>query len=216
LNWALVIIALAASALFFREVNSIRKSQRERIREESWPQFEEAYISAIQSGISISDSFSFVADFESPGLRNEVTELISNIDRGESLEQALRKFRAKVALASADLFVAIISLANHSGGNSLVSALTQHVQAVRFELAARGDVRARQGAILSVAKLGLLSPWVLVAVLSVNPQTRETFNSVAGQALLLGGFAVSFVAYRLVVAAGKLAKFKHIFEISYV
>jgi tight adherence protein B len=210
-NWALVVIAIIASGLFLREIYTIRKFQLERTRDESWPQFEEAYISALQSGISISDSFSFVAEFETPGLRNELSELVSNLDRGENLEQALKKFRAKVALASAELFVAIVSLANHSGGNSLVSALTQHVEAVRFELTARGDVRARQGAILSVAKLGLLSPWVLVAVLSVNPQTREAFNSVAGQVLLLGGFAISFVAYRLVVAAGKLPKFKRIF-----
>jgi tight adherence protein B len=202
-NWALVFIAVAANGLFAREVFVIRRSKKLRDKEAAWPQFEETYISALQSGISVSESFSFAADFETPAVSADLAQVISDLDRGIPLKKALDLFRNRVGLSHADLFVSIVALAHDQGGQSLVAALSEHVEAVRFELVAKGDVLARQNAILTVAKLGLLAPWVLVAVLSVNEQTRNSFNSFAGNSLLIGGFAISFLAFRLVVAAGK-------------
>lgn len=212
MNWSLLLIAVLAGALLYREIGVIRKDAAGIRRERAWPQFEETYISGLQSGISITDTFSFANDFNLPELNRPISELVNELDRGVNLATALGNFRNRVQLEQADLFVEIVSLAHRTGGQNLVTALTNHAKAVRFELSARGDVRARQSAILNVAKLGLLSPWVLVAVLSTNEQTRNSFNSTLGQALLFAGFAVSFLAYRLVVAAGRIHKFNRIFK----
>jgi tight adherence protein B len=211
LNWALVVIAISAIALAVREFRAIGKELNRNKREQAWPQFEEVFISGLQSGISVTDTFSFSTDFDLPELNVSLRELTSSLDRGLPLISGLEQFRKKVDLPQADLFAAIVGLAHRTGGQNLLSALKEHASSVRFELAARGDVRARQNAILSVAKLGLLSPWVLMAVLSVNEQTRNSFNSSLGQTLLVCGFAISFVAYRLVVAAGRLSNFSRIF-----
>lgn len=211
MSLSLGFICLAAFGLFLREIKVIRKSKVQLARENAWPQFQETYISALQSGISIPDAFSFVKDFELPEFAELVSDLVADLDCGSSFHNAVEKFRDRVALGSADLFIAIVSLAHKSGSQNLVQALSDHSTAVRFELAADGDIRARQNAILSVAKLGLLAPWILVAVLSVNEQTRNAFNSWLGSLLLIGGFAVSLLAYRLVVAAGLRLQFRRIF-----
>lgn len=215
MNWALVLIVGSAVLLLLREISVIRDERKQLLREEAWPQFEETYISGLQSGISVSETFSFANDFDLPALAEPLRELVSNLDRGQPLGSVLQIFKAKVNLAEADMFVAIVSLAQRTGGQNLIQALVEHAKSVRFELAAKGDVRARQNAILSVAKLGLLAPWILVAVLSFNEQTRNSFASPMGQALLVSGFAISFVAYRLVVSAGRMSKFARIFKVTH-
>ena len=206
-----MVIALGAAFFAFREIQLIRSKHLLIKRERSWPQFEEAYLSSLQSGISIIESFSFVAELGPSGLESELQELIDLIDNGHSFTKSLKVFRQKVGLTTADLFVEMVLLAHATGGSSLVQALQAHVKEIRFRIAAKGDVESRQSAILSVAKIGLLAPWLLVGVLSINESTRTAFNSVSGQLLLVGGFAISLVAYRLVVAAGALTQYQRIF-----
>lgn len=212
MNWAIVLIVGVSILLLLRELSVIRNERKQLRREEAWPQFEETYISGLQSGISVADTFSFANDFDLPALSESLAELVSNLDQGQPLATGLQRFKIRVNLAEADMFVAIVSLAQRTGGQNLIPALVEHAKSVRFELAAKGDVRARQNAILNVAKLGLLAPWILVAVLSFNEQTRNSFGSPIGQGLLVAGFAISFVAYRLVVSAGRISNFKRIFK----
>lgn len=212
MNWALVLIVISSGLLLAREFNLIKRERINLRREQAWPQFEETYISGLRSGISISDTFSFVDDFELPELKAPLKALVQDLDRGKPLVSALSGFQSTVRLEQADLFVAIVSLAFRSGGHNLVQALSHHAQAVRFDVAARGDIRARQNAILAVAKLGLLSPWILLLVLSSSEQTRNAFMTFEGQLLLVGGFGVSFIAYRMVVSAGRSSAFKRVFE----
>lgn len=207
MNYAVVFIVMATFALVVFEVRVIRKDRLTQAKQAAFPEFEDTYISALQSGISISDAFSFANDFELPQMGKPLNKLVAGLDRGLPLLRGLEEFRESVALSQADLFVAIVALAHQTGGQNLVSSLSQHVNAIRQELAAQGDVRARQSAILSVAKLGLLAPWVLVGVISVNEQTRFAFNSFGGNILLTSGFGVSILAYRLIVASGKLPGF---------
>lgn len=212
MNWAIPLISVVSGLLLAREIRVIKRERSNLRRELAWPQFEETYISGLQSGISISDTFSFVADFDLPELRESLKRLVQDLDRGKPLVEALAKFQTEVRLEQADLFIAIVSLAFRAGGQNLVQALSDHAQAVRFDLAARGDIKARQNAILTVAKLGLLSPWILLVVLSASEQTRKAFITAEGQLLLVAGFGVSFIAYRMVVAAGRSAAFKRVFE----
>lgn len=208
MNLALLLIFLLSLALIAFEVRAIRREQLATAKLAAWPQFDDTYISALQSGISIADAFSFANDFELPLIGGDLKLLVGDLDRGVPLVRAVESFRQRIALSQGDLFAAIVVLAQQTGGQNLVQALTDQVAAVRAELAANGDVRARQSAILGVAKLGLLAPWILVGVLSVNEQTRLAFNSVAGNLILMAGFGISFLAYRLIIAAGRLPGFK--------
>jgi tight adherence protein B len=197
--------------ILFFDLRRTRLSRRMKKRESAWPQFEELYISALQSGISSADAFSHAAGFGPVEFDKELNQLISDLDRGMRLEVALRTFGKSLGLAYADLFIEIVVLANETGGQNLIPALQEHADSVRDDEVAKGSVLARTSAILNVAKLGLLSPWILLSVLGGNQGSREAFATFSGQLLLVGGFAVSLIAFRLVAKSGELPKLPRVF-----
>lgn len=207
----LALIALSAIGFAIFEFRAISLARNLKKLESAWPQFEELYISALQSGISISDAFSYARDFSIKGLEPQLNELVKLLDRGSALDLALRDFGKSLKLRQAHLFVEIVTLAHQTGSQNLVSSLIEHAKSVRAEITASGNISARNGAILGVAKLGLLAPWVLFIVLSVNEGNRETFNTLAGSMVLLGGFSISLLAYQLVSRAGRQVTLPSVF-----
>lgn len=204
MTWSLPIIMFAALVLMVLEVRAVKKNRLLRARKLAWPQFEETFISALESGIPVSDAFSYCQEFGFVALEAPVDELVLSLDRGIQVDKAVRFFGRRIDISFADLFVEIVCLAHKTGGQNLIPALIDHVASVRFELSASSAIESRTGAVLAVGKLGLLAPWVLLAMLCVNERNRASFDNQSGGLLLLGGFAVSLLAFRLVVKAGSM------------
>jgi tight adherence protein B len=194
---------VGACLLLIYEFRSIRLERDLKRVKAAMPGFVELYCSAIQSGVSLEDAFTYISEFKTEGLDVELRRVDQELARGKGFIQVIDDLRNKLACAEADRFVGILKLAHLTGGQSLVANLQSLASELRQSNASEGSVAARLGAILIVAKLGLLAPWVLVAVLSVNEQSRIAYLSDAGGILLLVGFLVSVVAYRLVMLAGK-------------
>lgn len=213
MTWALPIIVISGALLAFLEVRSVRTRRKLFRQQQLWPQFEELYISALQSGISLSDAFSYAEEFELGELKQPISKLVKQIDSGARLPDALDHFGNELRFGAADLFVEIVQLAHQTGGQNLIYSLQEHVRSVRLELEAKGSAAARNGSILVVAQLGLLAPWVLLAVLCINEQNRLVFDSEIGGLLLLGGFSVSLLAFRLVVKAGTIRPLPRVFGV---
>jgi tight adherence protein B len=211
LIWSLGIIILSTAVLVSLEVRAVAAKRKVVKQSELWPQFEELYISALQSGISITDAFSYAEEFGLGELQKPISLLVKKIDSGVRLPDAIISFGAELRFGAADLFVEIVRLAHHTGGQNLIQSLQDHVREVRFELEANRSSAARNGAILTVAKLGLLAPWVLLGVLCTNEQNRLVFGTDSGGLLLLGGFSLSLLAFRLVVKAGQQRSLPRIF-----
>ena len=57
---------------------------------------------------------------------------------------------------------------------------------------------------VSAARLGVAAPWIVLFVLASRPEAVAVYASPGGTALLLIGFVVTVVAYRLMVALGRL------------
>ncbi len=212
MNYGLVLVLMGALVILIFDLRKTKNARRLKRREAAWPQFEELYISALQSGISPADSFSQAADFGQLVFEKDLANLITDLDRGMRFEQALRKFGTSLNLAYSDLFIEIVVLAHETGGQNLIRALQEHVDSVRDDEAAKGAVLARTNAILNVAKLGLLAPWVLIAVLSGNQANRAAYTTLEGQLLMVGGFALSLLAFRLVAMAGELPRLPRVFD----
>jgi tight adherence protein B len=212
-TWALPIIVICASLLALFEVRSVRAKRRLQRQQLLWPQFEELYISALQSGISLADAFSYAEEFELGELKQPISKLVKQIDSGKRLPAALQVFGSDLGFGACDLFVEIVQLAHQTGGQNLIHSLQEHVRSVRLELEANSSATARNGSILVVAQLGLLAPWVLLAVLCINEQNRLVFDSETGGLLLLGGFSASLLAFRLVVKAGTIRPLPRVFGV---
>jgi tight adherence protein B len=169
----------------------------------SLPGFVELYCSAIQSGVSLEDAFAYISEFKTEGLDHELKRVEHEMAKGKSFIDVTDGLRMRLACSEMDRFVGVLKLAHLTGGQSLVANLQVLAAELRQSNTSEGAIEARLGAILIVAKLGLLAPWVLVVVLSVNEQSRAAYLSDTGGLLLLVGFLVSVIAYRLVLLAGK-------------
>ena len=203
LIFALGMIISGAVWLIWLEIKTIRFNSRKQRRRSAWPTFVDLYVSAIQSGVSLADAFSYVADFQLPEFQQELRQLDFDLAKGRGFVDALQSFKKRLGFSQADLFVESLTLAFLHGSQNVIDFLENQASSVRTENSTQGAIEARNGAIITVAKLGLLAPWIMVAVLSVNETNRAAYFSDAGGILLFMGFAISLVAYRLIITAGR-------------
>lgn len=208
----LPIVFVLASGWFILELRSSHLKRNAQLRLNSWPSFVESFTSAIQAGISITQAFQLVAEFDVPGLRSATRSLRDRLDRGERLEEALELFRKEVGLLECDFFVKLLIICHRNGGSALVRSLATHASLTRRHIAAIGDASARHGAILAVGRLGVAAPWILLLVLGVNESARQPFNSPAGITLLLSGLLVSAAAFYLMKKTAAIPSFTRVFQ----
>jgi len=173
------------------------------VNHSAWVVFEEAFISCLQSGLGIVDAFRLSAEFPIEGVTPKIEALLAEIDSTSNLETSIRNFGRSFKDAKVDLFVEIVILCHGTGSQNLVSSLQNHVRAVRHEIKALGDVKARTGAILGVAKLGLFAPWLLVLMLCFNEANRSAYFSLTGFLILSAVFVTTLIAYRWVYLLGR-------------
>ena len=114
--------------------------------------------------------------------------------------------RLKTALADpvADRIIETLRMARQVGGTKLGTVLRALASSVREEAALRAEVDARQSWVRAAAVLGVIAPWVVLVLLASRPEGARAYSSPEGILLVLGGAAVSVVAYRLMLRLGRL------------
>ena len=68
----------------------------------------------------------------------------------------------------------------------------------------RAELEARQSWTVNAARLAASAPWVVLAFLSMRPESVRAYATGVGGLVLLSGAALTVVAYRLMVRIGRL------------
>src|SRR5690606_14291407 len=89
-------------------------------------------------------------------------------------------------------------------GTELPTVLRALAASLRQEAAVRAEVEARQSWIRGAARLGVAAPWVVLLLLASRPEAAAAYNSPGGLVLLAVGLAVTIIAYRIMLALGRL------------
>jgi tight adherence protein B len=95
-------------------------------------------------------------------------------------------------------------MAREVGGSDVTAVLRGLAGYLREDAALRAEVVARQSWIRNAARLGVAAPWLLLLVLASRHETLVAYDSAAGTMLILAGVVVTFVAYRAMIALGRL------------
>ena len=77
-------------------------------------------------------------------------------------------------------------------------------QFLRDDARTRAELETRQGWTVSAARLALAAPWIVLAMLSLRPQTVAAYDTSLGVAVLAGGLAASLTAYRIMLRVAAL------------
>jgi tight adherence protein B len=117
---------------------------------------------------------------------------------------ALDELKQTLADPVGDRVVETLRLAREVGGTELPAVLRSLAAALRADAAVRAEAEARQSWVVIAARLGVAAPWVVLLLIASRPEAAAAYNSPGGLLLVAGGLAVTVVAYRLMLALGRL------------
>jgi tight adherence protein B len=203
-------IALGAIAIELETLTSMAKNRRRELSQ-LWPEVLDAVHSAISSGMTLSDAFDDLSQSGPQRLRSHFQLLSHRLDTGWSFEQSIDELKSSLGEVHADRLCEVLRLVSHNGSESLGQTLRQQAISLRRDLAVAGQIESKQGWVSGTAKIAVAAPWIVVALLATRKENAAIFNTSEGAAILLLGFVVCAVAFRLVQLLGSLPQQPRVF-----
>jgi tight adherence protein B len=194
-----VVVALAPLS-----VVSARARKRRRQLRAAWPDLVDHLVSSVRAGQSLGDAIAGLAELGPVELRPAFREFSATVIATGTLGPALDDLKARLADPVADRIVETLRMAREVGGTELPSVLRALSASLRQDAAVRAEVEARQSWVVNAARLGVAAPWIVLLLLAGRPEAAAAYNSAAGLTLLGVGFVVTVVAYRIMMAVGRL------------
>lgn len=201
---ALAIAAAGLGAALPLAVLSARAASLRKALRQTWPDLVDHLVSGIRAGLPLAEAVGALAEVGPPETRFAFREFERRALGTGTLATALDGLKSDLADPIADRIVETLKLARDVGGSELPAILRTLAASLRADAAVRSEVEARQSWVRGAARLGVVAPWVVLLLLASRPEAAAAYNSPAGLGLLAVGLAVSIVAYRVMIALGRL------------
>ena len=177
-----------------------------------WPEVTDHLISAIHSGLSLSEALVGLSTRGPERIRPYIhtfrQELLSNGD----FVSATERLKARLNSQGSDHILEAILLAKSLGGSQLLQIFRTLGDFLRQDLALRKEIEIKHGWIKNSAHLSSAAPWLLLLLLSSQPGTAQSFAQPGGIAILLIGVILTSVAYLWMGKLGQLPNPPRVFE----
>jgi tight adherence protein B len=194
---------LAVGALPFAVIASRARSRRRAMRA-VWPDAVDHLVAGLRSGQALPDALLALGEGGPVPLRPAFVAFAADLGATGQLALALDALKRRLADPVADRVIETLRVAREVGGTELPAVLRALAAHLRADAALRSEVEARQSWVVSAARLGVAAPWLVLLLLAARPEAVRAYNSPAGVTLLAIGFAVTAVAYRVMIAVGRL------------
>lgn len=197
---AVGLVALVLPAVVVRS----RASGRRRAARVVWPDVVDHLVSAVRSGLALPDSVVSLAHGGPAHTRSAFAEFESAYRATGDFGGSLTTLKNRLADPVADRILETLRMSREVGGSELISVLRNLAAYLRQEAAIRSEVEARQSWVVNAARLGVAAPWIVLLLLASRPEAAAAYNTAAGGILIVGGLGVTVVAYRLMLALGRI------------
>lgn len=194
------LVALAAPPALLGWRSATRRRNLARI----WPDVVDHLVASIRSGLSLPDSVVALSSAGPAALRESFEHFERNYRITGNFAGCLDQLKQRLADPTADRILETLRMAREVGGSELPSVLRSLSATLRQEVAVRAELEARQSWVTNAAKLGAAAPWLVLLLLSSRPEAAAAYNTPSGAVLILTGVGVSLLAYRLMLALGRL------------
>ncbi len=206
-----VAAALVAAAAPAAAINW-RASTRRRAGRILWPDLVDHLVSAVRSGLALPDSVVTLAHSGPEATREAFSAFERDYRATANFGACLDSAKARLADPVADRILETLRMSREVGGSELTTVLRNLSTYLRQETAIRTEVEARQSWVVNAARLGVAAPWVILMLLATRPEAAAAYNTATGAVVIAAGAGVSFVAYRLMVALGRLPEERRWFQ----
>jgi tight adherence protein B len=181
-----------------------RARRRRRMMRGTWPDLVDHLLAGIRSGLSLGDAVSALAEVGLPETRAAFEQFERTRVATGTLGPALDELKLRLTDPVADRIVETLRMARDVGGSELPRVLRALSSSLRQDAALRAEVEARQSWVVNAARLGVVAPWLVLLLLAARPEAAAAYAGPAGTVLLTVGLAITVVAYRLMIALGRL------------
>ncbi|GGE85577.1 type II secretion system F family protein [Mycetocola zhadangensis] len=169
-----------------------------------WPDVVDHLVGSVRSGLALPDAVASLSRTGPEMLREEFAGFERDYRSTGSFSGSLDRLKDHLADPVPDRIIETLRMAREVGGADLATVLRSLSAYLRSDHAIRSEVEARQSWIKSAAKLGVAAPWLILLLLSTRPEASVAYNSPGGAVLIAVGAAVSVIAYRIMLALGRL------------
>ena len=169
-----------------------------------WPEVVDHLVAAVRAGVPLAEAVAGLATRGPAQLRPGFARFEEQWRRGGTVGPALDAAKEWFGDPTADRIVEVLRMAREVGGTELPSVLRDLAAHLRQDLALRAEVEARQSWVTNAGKLGLAAPWIVLALLATRPEAARAYATPAGTLLLVAAAVVTVVAYRVMLALGRL------------
>ena len=183
---------------------TVRARARRRAARLVWPDVVDQLVSAVRSGLSLPDSVAALASTGPPATRDAFATFEADYRATGNFGVCVSELKERLADPTADRILETLRMSREVGGTELTAVLRNLASYLRQEASIRSEVEARQSWVVNAARLGVAAPWIVLVMLGTRPEAAAAYNSSAGVLLIVGGLAVSVVAYRIMIAVGRI------------
>jgi tight adherence protein B len=181
-----------------------RRAQRSVELRELWPEAVDNLASAVRAGLSLPEALTALGVRGPEQLRSPFRRFGEDYRATGRFNESLDRLKANLSDPVGDRVVEALRMAREVGGTDLGRLLRTLSGFLREDARTRAELETRQGWTVNAARLALAAPWLILLLLSTNPQAVAAYNTATGALVLAGGGAVSFVAYRLMIRIARL------------
>jgi tight adherence protein B len=181
-----------------------RRAQRAVELRELWPEAVDNLASGVRAGLSLPEALTALGVRGPEQLRSPFRRFGEDYRATGRFNESLDGLKTALSDPVGDRVIEALRMAREVGGTDLGRLLRTLSQFLREDARTRAELETRQGWTVNAARLALAAPWLILLMLSTRPQAVAAYNQPAGAVVLLGGGAVSFVAYRLMIRIARL------------
>jgi tight adherence protein B len=176
---------------------AVRGRARRRLaaRRLLWPDVVDHLGSGIRAGLALPEAVAQLADRGPEPLREPFRAFAEDYRASGQFGECLDALKDRLADPVADRIVEALRLTREVGGTDLGRLLRTLSQFLREDLRIRGELEARQSWTVNAARLAVVAPWVVLALLIGRPEAAAAYRTLTGSIVLLAGGLGSAVAY---------------------
>lgn len=197
------VFALAAGYVPLALVQG-RARRRQRDFAEVWPDAVDNLASAVRAGLSLPEALAALGQRGPEQLRPAFSSFALDYQVSGRFSDCLDRLKERLADPVGDRVVEGLRIARDVGGGDLGRLLRNLSAYLRQDARTRSELESRQAWTISGARLAVAAPWIVLLMLSMQPQVVQRYSSTAGAIVVFSGAAACLVAYRLMLRIGRL------------
>lgn len=181
-----------------------RARRRRAVLRDLWPEAVDNITSAVRAGMALPEALAQLGDRGPEELREPFRRFADDYRLTGRFADSLDALKERLSDPVGDRLVESLRIARDVGGSDLGRLLRTLSVFLREDARTRAELETRQSWTVNAARLAVAAPWVVLAMLSTNPQSVAAYSSSLGMAVLTVGASLTAVAYWLMMRIGRL------------